>query len=115
MKPDEPNSQSGMSLSQQGPLANTPNYQTSSSNQEAAANVIRSQIDNIYSHASENPQPAATVKKIDKGVRKYICLQQPTLVQPTTLPTINDTQAVPAKHPAWDDADLIRKTLCGGN
>jgi len=68
-----------------------------------------------YTSAGQAHKAAATLKKIDKGVRKYICLQQPTLVQPTTLPTINDTQAVPAKHPAWDEADLIRKTLCGGN
>lgn len=63
MKPDEPeNSQGGMSLSQQGPLADTPTTQTGPT-QEAAANVIRAQINNIYSKSSEKqttPDPQST-------------------------------------------------------
>ena len=62
MKPDEPeNSQGGMSLSQQGPLADTPAPQFKPP-QEAATNVIRAQIDNIYSHKDETPQAVDTTK-----------------------------------------------------
>ena len=62
MKPDEPeNSQGGMSLSQQGPLADAPATQ-SKPPQEAATNVIRAQINNIYSHKDETSQPVATAK-----------------------------------------------------
>jgi sortase A len=60
MKPDEPNSQGGMSLSQQGSLANTPAAPTNKSPQEAATNVIRSQIENIYAQSANsggNPSP----------------------------------------------------------
>jgi len=62
MKPDEPeNSQGGMSLSQQGPLAAVPAPQ-SKPPQEAATNVIRAQINNIYSNNNETTQPVDTVK-----------------------------------------------------
>lgn len=49
MKPEEHNSsQSGMSLSQQGLTPNTPEKQSSQPSQAATAQIIRSQIDNLY-------------------------------------------------------------------
>ena len=49
MKPEKPsNSQSGMSLSQQGPSNNIPTNPQTQQHQEAAAQIIRSQIDSLY-------------------------------------------------------------------
>jgi sortase A len=54
MKPEEPsNSQSGMSLSQQGPSNNTPTNPQTQQHQEAAAQIIRNQINSLYDN-SEN-------------------------------------------------------------
>ena len=50
MKPDEPsNSQSGLPLLQQRSISDTPSQQTSQPSNNAAINVIRSQIDNLFS------------------------------------------------------------------
>lgn len=57
MKPDEQNnSQGGMSLSQQGPSYDTPTDPSSNPPQEAATNIIRSQIDKIYSQYIDGPE-----------------------------------------------------------
>ena len=96
MKPDEPeNSQSGMSLSQQGPLADTPAAQ-SKPPQEAATNVIRAQIDNIYSHTTEAPQleptqKASTIEDINPYQRTH-----------STQPTIQ-TNDWKQYHTAWQN------------
>ena len=62
MKPEEPsNSQSGMSLSQQGQVS-APTGHTPQSHKEAAAQLIRSQIDSIYD--SQPNQPVTTSEPI---------------------------------------------------
>lgn len=59
MKPEEhSNSQSGMSLSQQGPQVSAPTGHITQHSKEAAAQLIRSQIDSIYDN--QPTQPNAT-------------------------------------------------------
>lgn len=59
MKPEEPSSsQSGMSLSPQGSVSGTPKFQPIQQSQDAAAQVIRTQIDNLFE--AENRNEATT-------------------------------------------------------
>ncbi len=67
----------------------------------------------IEAYASTNQAHKATVtiKKLDKNVRKYICLQLATPTPPTAAPAVND----PAPAPDQVRARLINTTLCGKN
>jgi hypothetical protein len=57
-----------------------------------------------YARTAQTHKTAATVKKIDKGVRNYICLHLSSPVQ----------SSLPARAPN-EFADVINKSLCGGN
>ena len=61
MKPNEPkNDQRGAPLIPQRSVANAPQTRHNRSNQEAAAEIIRSKIDNIYDTQNTNDQSAET-------------------------------------------------------
>jgi len=72
MKPDEPsNSQSGLPLLQQRSISDTPLQQTPQPSNNAVVNVIRSQIDNIFS-SQENPTQLEDINPYERTHTDHI-------------------------------------------
>ncbi len=64
MKPEESSSsQSGVSLSKQGLIANSSNKQPDQKSRDAATQLIRSQIDNLYNNQATDPKSDDTNSK----------------------------------------------------
>jgi len=100
MKPEEPSSsQSGMSLSQQGPIVSNPEKTPDRAPQDAAAQIIRSQIDNLYDAqtnvASPDTQTADQLTTQLEDINPY----QRTHTESSTLQT-NDWKHY---HTAWQN------------
>lgn len=55
-----------------------------------------------YSYGGKENKAAATIKKLDKNIRKYVCIQQSNLVPSSTLPL-------------QPNAGFINQTLCLNN
>lgn len=100
MKPDEPsNSQSGMSLSQQGLTANAPENQSNQPPQDAAVQIIRSQINGLYDGQNEptNTVAASSDKSTPlEDVNPY----QRTHSEEPSLTQANDWKHY---HTAWQN------------
>ena len=99
MKPEEPSSsQSGLSLSQQGPIVSNPEKTPDRAPQDAAAQIIRSQIDNLYDAqtnvASPDTQTADQLTQLE-DINPY----QRTHTESSTLQT-NDWKHY---HTAWQN------------
>ena len=99
MKPEEPSSsQSGMSLSQQGPVVSDLEKTPDRAPQDAAAQIIRSQIDNLYDAqtnvASPDTQTADQLTQLE-DINPY----QRTHTESSTLQT-NDWKHY---HTAWQN------------
>jgi len=99
MKPEEPSSsQSGMSLSQQGPVVSDLEKTPDRAPQDAAAQIIRSQIDNLYDTqtnvASPDTQTADQLTQLE-DINPY----QRTHTESSTLQT-NDWKHY---HTAWQN------------
>ena len=83
MKPEKPSSsQSGVSLSKQGHSVNAPENQSTLQHQEAAAKIIRSQIDSLY----DNPDNLTNTSNVQ-------------LEKPTPIEDINPYQKTHSEKP----------------
>jgi len=102
MKPNEPNSsQSGLSLSQQGPSDNAPTNQSNQSSQDAAAQIIRSQINNLYDNSNNPttvPEPPPTSEEKPTPIENINPYQKTHSENPTLL-----TNNWNEYHTAWQD------------
>jgi sortase A len=98
MKPNEPNSsQSGLPLSQQGLSANVPLNQTNiQPSRDAAAQIIRSQIDNLYA-SSDNPT-------VNNATPQPQFATQPE-PQPTPIEDVNPYQKTHSQNPSLQNHD----------
>lgn len=100
MKPEESNSsQSGMPLSQQGHSVNASQNQIDKSSREAAAQVVRLQIDNLFENQNNNQKATTTEELAELTPLDDINPYQRTHSENPTIQT-NDWKQY---HTAWQN------------
>jgi len=63
-----------------------------------------------YTSVGNTKKAAATAKKIDKNLRKYLCLQRPIIAQPAASDV-----AITTPIPALKNTEQVNKIICAGS